>query len=371
VKGLARATGGAAEFISAGERIDEKVLRTFSRLASPLVSDIAIDWDGCDVQTLAELPPVFDGDVMSVLGRCPGRLPREVRLSCKTASGPQTWTVPVGLPADHGGVIATMWARRTIQSIEEVNTVSHGKRAEKKRQEEMLVSLSKQFGLLCGMTTFIAVEHRSVEERNEGKPALRRVPVQLAAGWGDLDESNMLGEVCSAPLSAFADDLGIARLRSVAPRPASSSAAPASGFLGSLKRKFGRKADDVDRDARYAVAERDHSSLQGEPPSLTGVLSLQSADGWFAWGDAILFPGHERVQLEADIAKWIGIPPDPKVTATLAALVCLRQEHRSGEALWRRAYNKALHWLSSSIQRSAADIEAWLDVRLTQKQPTR
>jgi Ca-activated chloride channel family protein len=57
VKGLARVTGGAAEFITAGESIHEKVLRTFARLASPLASDVQIDWDGAEAQTLAELPP--------------------------------------------------------------------------------------------------------------------------------------------------------------------------------------------------------------------------------------------------------------------------------------------------------------------------
>ena len=72
VKGLARATGGAAEFITTGERIDDKVLRTFSRLASPMVSDVSIDWGGAEVQTLAELPPVFDGDVLAVFGRAAG-----------------------------------------------------------------------------------------------------------------------------------------------------------------------------------------------------------------------------------------------------------------------------------------------------------
>ena len=44
VKGLARATGGAAEFITGNERIEDKVLRTFGRIGSPQVSDVRIDW---------------------------------------------------------------------------------------------------------------------------------------------------------------------------------------------------------------------------------------------------------------------------------------------------------------------------------------
>ena len=51
VTGLARATGGAAEFVAPGERIEPKVLRTFARVSSPVASDVTIDWGGADVQT--------------------------------------------------------------------------------------------------------------------------------------------------------------------------------------------------------------------------------------------------------------------------------------------------------------------------------
>ena len=187
VKGLARATGGAAEFIAARERIDDKVLRTFGRLTSPIVEDVAIDWDGCDVQTLAELPPVFDGDVMTVFGRAPGRTPRTVTLSCRAPSGPKRWSVPVPPPAkDDAGVIATMWARRTIQSLEDVNQLPRGRYrgAERLRVAATAIELSKQFNLLSSHTAFVAVEHRSPQARAGGEPALRRVPVMLAKGWG-------------------------------------------------------------------------------------------------------------------------------------------------------------------------------------------
>ena len=199
VKGLARATGGAAEFISPGERIDEKVLRTFGRLNSPVVTDATIDWDGCDVQTMAELPPVFDG-VMTVFGRAPGKLPQRVTLSCRAPSSPVRWSMPVPAPADDGGVIATMWARRTIQSLEEVNDLHRQRYAggTPSREAATLASLSKEFNLLSSLTAFVAIEHRSVEERNDGRPALRRVPVALADGWGGVRAGGILGDLRAA-----------------------------------------------------------------------------------------------------------------------------------------------------------------------------
>ena len=267
VKGLARATGGEAEFIAPGERIDDKVLRTFARLASPMVSDVTVDWGGCDVQTLAELPPVFDGDVLTVFGRAPGKLPRAVTLSCRSRTGPVKWDVPVPAPAADGGVIATMWARRAIQSLEEVNGL-HARRyrpGKPTREAATLVNLSKQFGLLSSLTTFIAIEHRSPRERNEGRPALRRVPVMLADGWGGIEAEAARGGFTGAAMAAPAPG-GFALDRSMEmasrPRRARSSAkysvsppssvasAPSGAILKSLDRSVDRSIDksvNIDR----------------------------------------------------------------------------------------------------------------------------
>src|SRR5207302_1948004 len=151
-----------------------KVLRTFARLNSPIVSDVTLDWDGAEVQTLAEIPLVFDGDVMAVFARCAGRLPRHVTLSCQVAGGNRSWRVEVpqdvrmpppqpspGVPGEGENVVATMWARRTIQSMEEVNGPAlRVSRKKLTREQETLVRISKQFNLLCSLTTLIAVEHR-------------------------------------------------------------------------------------------------------------------------------------------------------------------------------------------------------------------
>ncbi|MGA2496830.1 MAG: VIT domain-containing protein, partial [Tepidisphaeraceae bacterium] len=70
VKGLARVSGGAAEFISGNERIEEKVLRTFSRIASPPVTDVVIDYGGAAVEQAPRvIGTVFDGDAVRVFAR--------------------------------------------------------------------------------------------------------------------------------------------------------------------------------------------------------------------------------------------------------------------------------------------------------------
>jgi Ca-activated chloride channel family protein len=369
VKGLARATGGAAEFITAGERIDEKVLRTFGRLASPIAGDVAVDWDGCDVQTLAEHPPVFDGDVLVIFGRVEGRVPRQVTLGCATPAGPKRWTVPVGAAGDFGGAVATMWARRTIQSLEEVNAVApRARKADRSREREMLVKLSKDFGLLCSVTTFVAIEHRSLAERNEGRPAFRRVPVQLAEGWG-----GGMGSPAQAAAAGMMFGAMVARAAPAAPAAPSGPPFAVPRRDVSLDRTIDKTMDQTIDRMRSRKPRRKSDSIDLEvldelaagaphdrPSPLQAILSEQTADGWFEWDHALVGTGDNRLRLEHAVAAWLGGLPDLKVLATLAALVRLRAAHRAEEAVWRRADRKAVRWLATAIARPAAEIGAWL-----------
>lgn len=204
---LARVTGGMCESIAYGERIEDKVLRTFARITSPQLSDVEIDFASAEVQTLASIPPIFDGDALAIYGRVLGRLPEKITLRGKTRLGPKEWSLTVPSPHDDGGAIALMFARRAIQSYEDVNAIRRPvfKNPEPSRDEQKLIDLSKEFGLLCSLTTFVAIEHRSLEERNEGRPSLRRVPVMLAHGWGALAEAHEGGAMaCMMPAPAQA-----------------------------------------------------------------------------------------------------------------------------------------------------------------------
>ena len=376
VRGLARATGGAAEFITAGERIDEKVLRTFGRLASPMVSDVAIDWGGADVQTLAELPPAFDGDVMAVFGRAPAKVPSAVTLSCRTAAGPKRWTVNVP-PAggadgavDGRGVIATMWARRMIQSLEEVNQLhrSRAASAEQTRERQTLINLSKEFGLLCSLTTFIAIEHRSLEERNEGRQALRRVPVQLAEGWGGTQFSMaaggaMIARCVTAPAPGAVAQLDADRLMEMADAAPAAAPKKRRRYAGGLGRLFKSKASNATDDGATIAA-----AAPAAPPrdDVHVLLSAQGADGMFA--DAPDVAGILNQHLAAGEAwrQWIAqrLPAsvtDPSVVPTLGALLVLRSSFADRKPLWRRAHDKAVRALATALGWDVTRVNGWID----------
>ena len=386
VRGLARATGGAAEFISAGERIEDKVLRTFGRLNSPAATGAAIDWDGCDVQTLAELPPVFDGDVMTVFGRAPGRLPGKVTLSCRTPRGPRQWAVTVPpAAADDGGVIATMWARRMIQSLEEVNHVASTRYRHRKasRPTETLIGLSKEFGLLCSLTTFIAIEHRSPEERNDGRPALRRVPVMLAKGWGAIaggGASHLDCLVVAAPLlsarTTIDKTLDCSALYDHEDQSCDLDPAPGEAYSKRPARSF--------RDSIRATRSMKRGPSATKPADeLQAVLASLTAQGAFEAGPEleamITAAGRDPDWWREVIAHSIpvaagGLPHRDAIVTTVMVLLLLRDRFAAREPMWRRAAGKALGYLARAVGHSAADVRAWmreLEGKLLSPEPAR
>lgn len=382
VKGLARATGGAAEFIAPGERIEEKVLRTFARLTSPMIEEVQIDWDGAEVQTLAEIPPVFDGDVLTVFGRALGTPPKTVTLRCKAGGTDRAWSVPVGHAHDDvERVIPTMWARRTIQSIEEVNDIrgeAHVPGPELSRERALLVQISKDFNLLCSQTSFIAVEHRSAQERNEGRPALRRVPVMLAAGWGGLSEVARMPVACApsahraalyrSDTSARTCDRLLDRsldLAGLVEEPKLKSKSAGGGFLRSLLR--GRAS----RDAAATASSGEPSASPSEAKLTFDIMHSISADGSAQWSERLedvirlSFPSWTMFRTAAaDLAVGAGIEPDNArhriVVDTLVVVLLLRATCAPDEALWRRSHEKAVRWLASVLGKEKSEVEAWL-----------
>jgi len=335
VKSLARVTGGAAEFVSAGERIEDKVLRTFSRLSSPMATDIEIDWGNTEVIAASpDVPPLFEGDSFTLLGRVIGKAPSKCRVKITTAAGPAQWEVPIPEPNLENGIIAGLWARRRIQYLEDACSPESVPSRANRRPNKELVQLSKEFGILCSQTSFIALEHRSLAERNNGQPAFRRVSVQLPRGWGDV-EGDMLHSIVapclSSPISAM--PMRLARRAFLVPKLA--------GFL--VPRTVEPEFDDP----------------------VLGVLASQRADGAFEWPsmhDGMIEKGDlSRLhKLRDEWAALFGVSANSRVMDTLIILVVLMTRHSDKKPLWNRAYRKAVQFIVHEGGRSRSDVEQFI-----------
>ncbi|MDH7578959.1 MAG: VIT and VWA domain-containing protein [Bacillota bacterium] len=184
---LARIGRGRAEFVFPGERIEDKVLRQFSRIVSPAVEGARIDWGGNRVEDCYPrgIDLIFNLEPLHVFARVKGEPGGDVilrgRLRGKDGDTPFKCRLDLnGLPrSNEADLLEKAWARRVIQELEgELNCVS---RKNAKKIEAELLSLSLQHGIISSLTSFVAVEERV--DKAAGLPVTRPVPVSLPRGW--------------------------------------------------------------------------------------------------------------------------------------------------------------------------------------------
>jgi Ca-activated chloride channel family protein len=363
VNGVGRASGGASDFIAAGERVEDKVLRMAARMASPRLEAVEVAWLGVD----AEMEPrqvsaLFDGEPLRVSARFAGRVPGEVALRATWQGQRKEWRVPLSAKGAGGAgeravMVAALWARARIAGLE----LSDAPDAEARRGT--IVALSKRYHVLSRETTFLAIEHRSVEERSRGVPAQRRIPVMLAEGWGGV-EKEMLSEVCCSMAggSAPAQAMSPAAAPSVAP----GHKAVARDRRGEGMLKKARRLLSGESRVSRSLHDGGVPGAEAAPADLLHALLLrQSAEGWFAW-DGVLEGGTVegkawnvaamRRELEARVTA-LAEPTRSRAVATALTVRALRDVFAGREDQWRLAAGKAVRWLA----RHAPEVKAWLD----------
>ena len=361
VRGLAQATGGASEFIAEGEKVEPKILRTFSRIISPQVTQVKVQWGMPENQielASPEIPPIYEDDALVIRARCPlGSLPAKVTLTGQTAQGPVQWEAPVVMAEDSRKMLGTLWARQAIAYLE----------TDPEHNAKRLVSLSRQFGMLCSKTSFICVEHRSVEDRTLGLPELRRIPLQIPQGWHGID---IMPDNVRFKRAAPQDRL-INRVRPVSRVILRNrSVFLTMEDLGFVARKPQRRSLTIAKAKAGGLSESERLT---EPQSallqLHALLSLQQADGSFATipEDCCKSKDSQEVQgwVDALLAKLSGQAAmagstDPKVRQTLAALYLL---HANFEALadhWALPQSRALAFLALAFGIPAIELETHL-----------
>ena len=116
VRGLSRVSDGKSEFISENERVEAKILRTFSRLNSPRIDKVSIDWQGADVELAnSDIDPIFEGDFVTLYGRLKSDAPRTIGLNVTLADGSQQ-SFSVATERDSRVEVGSLWAYSRLRS---------------------------------------------------------------------------------------------------------------------------------------------------------------------------------------------------------------------------------------------------------------
>ncbi|MCU1282057.1 MAG: Vault protein inter-alpha-trypsin domain protein, partial [bacterium] len=155
VEGVAHAGRGAAEIVRQGEPVDDAVARLYSRLDRPVLTDASLRFSGMSVAEVmpSRLPDLFAGQPLVVIGKYSGKGPATVELTGRLGTRPYARTLPVVAAGDRDPVLGTLWARRRIAELDDLN-----ERGADDKQKEEVIALALKWKLITQHTSFVAVE---------------------------------------------------------------------------------------------------------------------------------------------------------------------------------------------------------------------
>lgn len=174
---MARVGRGAADYVLPDDELEPIVERFTRRLATPVLTDITLEFSsGLDVVELLPaprfLPDLYDYTPLVLHGRYRGEGSGSVTIRGKTGGGDFERRVPLRLPASEPrhDTLATLWAREKVSDLT--------RSGDYKRDE--VIELGENFQIMTPYTSFVAVERRRVTLG--GEPVEVRVPVAFPKG---------------------------------------------------------------------------------------------------------------------------------------------------------------------------------------------
>ncbi|MEJ7812693.1 MAG: VIT domain-containing protein [Gemmatimonadaceae bacterium] len=184
IDGIGEHGGGMSQIIlprdSAGAA--ESVGRLFDAIDSPVLVDVAIDWNGLPVREVYPGRPrdLFAGQVIDVIGRYDRPARGTAYVTGRVGTRRVRYPVTVDLPAERAdhAALAPTWARGKIADLSgDLLTASEGARAEIERE---ITDLAVRHHLVSQYTAFVAVDESRVV--GDGRPLRIMQPVELPEG---------------------------------------------------------------------------------------------------------------------------------------------------------------------------------------------
>jgi len=171
---LARANFGQSEFVRPNEDIEEMVSRVYDKISSPVMTDVAVEFEFDSVKVEQggpirrmypkQLTDLFEGEQLVVVGRYKKTGVAKVKISGKVDGRVQKFAFPVEMTANSKdqsyAFVEKLWAMRRIGEIIDELDLSG-------RNEELikeLVALSTKHGVLTPYTSFLADENAKLSD---------------------------------------------------------------------------------------------------------------------------------------------------------------------------------------------------------------
>ena len=366
IKGLARAGGGASEFIFPGERVEPKVLGIFGKLNEGVVTDLDISWGASTVEQAPAAPVVFAGSAATFFARIPGGSvgKRELKVKGKVDGRKQVWEIEVMDLEEQSLPIPTLWARERIRDLEESGDalLSGSRQSDRKMGQvnERIVEISKNYGLISQATSYVAVEQREEKEKTTGEVALRKVPVLLNIGWHGI---RSLGSKAYPMRMLSMADASIEPLLAEPKLVRAPDLQHAASFERAPKRDLSRFIQKFDASP---PPPKSKEPREERVDVLLHILSLQRPGGgmkldenaarvlginFYEVGNAA---GQVMVRIFAH-KEWR--PVDPFILLSTAILILVLERYFSMErSTWEGVADKSKSWLNDIVRRGEPEV---------------
>ena len=197
---LADDNHGSPDYVTPKEDIEIKVSAFYQKVANPVLGDVALAFPGLKVKDVypKQLPDLFRGTQLMVLGRFEGKGQKAIKLAGKVGDEKKEFVYETDFAENKGNsFLPRLWATRKVAFLlSEIR--AHGS---KKELVGEVVRLGKRYGIMTPYTSFLVVEdgarpqvaHRmdrardALESKREGRGA-----VDLARTLGAAKEAAAL-----------------------------------------------------------------------------------------------------------------------------------------------------------------------------------
>ncbi|XP_054848954.1 von Willebrand factor A domain-containing protein 5A-like [Eublepharis macularius] len=328
IKGIARAAGGSAEFITGKERMQAKALQSLKKALQPVATGISLRWDlpsGLEAVLVGSGPQViFEGQRSLIYAQIRGQHQSsgasEGAVVLQYIFQDQTFTDTMKFPLQAQErdrlPVHRLAAQALLQELD-----GTGEKDEEKQRQALETSLSS--GVVCSQTAYVGV-NTALGQPVQGPLIHRDVP--------------------HAYYSAAMPQVMKKRCRRAAPCSAAQSA-PIMMF--SVK----CKSATLDSD-QCLFSEAEVLTPKKEEPPLLRLVSLQNADGSWVLDSGLA----DLLGLsEAEISSKAPGQVTPTVWATVLAILWLHSKAAEQSDEWQLLEAKALRWLQGNAGSRLAD----------------
>ncbi len=155
---LAQNHGGATTYVRPGQQIDEAVSSFYTKVSTPVLANIALDFDNIQVEQMypSSLPDLFAGNQLVLTGRYRNGGPTRITLTGDVNGQERTFVYEDNFFRRSGGddFIPRLWATRAIGNLL-TQIRLHGEDSELVRS---VVNLSTRYGIITPYTSYLIEE---------------------------------------------------------------------------------------------------------------------------------------------------------------------------------------------------------------------